>query len=404
MTEALVRISTYVDGTALARRLLLVRNTRALDGNAKVMNATKTPAIFALLLVLGSGTAWAQKKANPPQEDLGHFMDGHFAGWDHNHDGFIDLAEVDRKIEDHSVLAREAAVIVRLRQQLTAKGKPSRLSRQQVLALAKDKGFQKSADGIAKRLETIDRDLFLPSDPDLSTFHQGGLGDCWLLAAIAAEARRNPKAIRGMIHPLVTGGFQIAFANGQRLSVSPLTDAEMLMGASMDSRHGSWLAVLEKAFGIIRRQQAQKKDRKSGNASQIVPDETLNGGCPADIMPLLTGRQSAIFDLNKGVSLQKTHNLLVSELNKRRMVCINSEADKLPPGVGGGHCYAIFGYDARKRIVTIFNPWGNNFTPKGPAGLANGYPVKNGVFTVPLDQFQHVFTQLSYETGKPAGK
>ena len=69
-----------------------------------------------------------------------------------------------------------------------------------------------------KQLETIDRDLFLPTDPDLSTFNQGRLGDCYLLSTIAAEAHRSPKAVRGMIRPEVTGGFQVVFGNGQKIN------------------------------------------------------------------------------------------------------------------------------------------------------------------------------------------
>ena len=54
--------------------------------------------------------------------------------------------------------------------------------------------------------------------------------------------------------------------------------------------------------------------------------------------------------------------------------------------------------------MTIFNPWGNQFTPKGPPGLANGYPTQHGQFTVPLDRLMQFVTQLVYETDKPLGK
>ena len=41
------------------------------------------------------------------------------------------------------------------------------------------------------------------------------------------------------------------------------------------------------------------------------------------------------------------------------------------------------------------------FTPKGAPGPANGYPTQHGRFTVPLDQFHHIFTCVIYETDKP---
>ena len=73
-------------------------------------------------------------------------------------------------------------------------------------------------------------------------------------------------------------------------------------------------------------------------------------------------------------------------------------------GYNGGCAYAILGYDAKRQQVSIFNPWGNSFTPKGVSGPANGYPTQRGLFTVPLDQFQQVFTRVFYESDKPLAR
>ena len=71
-----------------------------------------------------------------------------------------------------------------------------------------------------------------------------------------------------MIHPLVTGGFQVAFGDGQKIPVSRLTDTELLLGDQLDSHHGSWLVVLEKAYGIVReRQRAKRKSRATAPPS-----------------------------------------------------------------------------------------------------------------------------------------
>ena len=377
----------------------------------------KILTILALLLAPGSRIASAQKPVNTPQEKeaLNQFIDEHFARWDRNHDGVLDLDEVDRKVEDHSVRGREAAVIFRIRQHLTAKGNQPRLSRQELLSLAKDRAFDKSVEATVKQLKTIDRELFLPTDPDLSTFHQGRLGDCYLLCTIAAQVHRSPKAIRDMIHPQVTGGFQVVFGDGQKILVAPLTDGELLLGAKMDSRHGSWLAVLEKAYGVIRERDRVKKSKKPANAGggvpvgspsggNLVPVETLGGGNPATIISLLTGRQTASLTLGKTARREQVHNLLADMTRKRRLICLTEHVDKSPPGIGNHHAYAILGYDIQRRQVSIFNPWGNNFTPKGSAGPANGYPTQHGLFTVPLDQFQQVFTRVFYESDKPLAK
>jgi hypothetical protein len=369
------------------------------------MRTIKTLTLLVLLLASGSRAAWAQKKADTQAKvPFDQFVEKHFDRWDHNHDGVLTLDEVDHKVEDHSVVGREAAAIFRIRERMTAKGNPPHLSQQQLLSLAKNRGFEKSVEATTKQLETINRELFLPTDPDLSTFHQGRLGDCYLLCTIAAQVHRNPKPIRDMIHPVVTGGFQVAFGNGQKIQVARLTDTELLLGARMDSRHGSWLAVFEKAYGVIRKNRQVKKSKKPADAVQVVPEETLNGGCPAEIISLLTGRQTSLMDLGKAARREPLHNLLADTTRKRRLICISAVIDKPPPGVIRGHCYAIFGYDVKQRRVNIFNPWGNDFTPKGASGMANGYPTKHGLFTVPLDQFQQVFTQVIYEIDKPLGK
>lgn len=368
----------------------------------------RIPIFLALLSASAASLALAQKPAatTKQQEPLSQFVDKHFARWDRNGDGTLDLEEVDRKVEDHNVQGREAAVIYQIRRHLTAKGNPPHISRQQLLTLTQDKAFEKSVDATVKRLQTIDRELFLPSDPELSTFHQGRLGDCYLLCTIAAQVHRNPKAVRDMIRPVVTGGFQVVFGDGQKIQVGRLTDTELLLGARLDSHHGSWLAVLEKAYGIIRRRGRQARGKYSAANGDSVPTGTLGGGSSGTIISLLTGHQAGSLKLGKSATREQVHNLLADMIKKRRLVCagVDMDKDKPPPGMGNHHAYAILGYDAKARQVTVFNPWGNNFTPKGAAGPANGYPTKLGMFTVPLDQFRLVFTRVAYETDKPLKK
>ena len=238
---------------------------------------------------------------------------------------------------------------------MTGKGKPSYLSHQQVLALAQDRAYEKAVDATAKQLGTIDRELFLASDPDLSTFHQGRLGDCYLLCTVGR--RRHSATVRKSRSP-----------------GSPTPNCSS--AAELDSHHGSWLLVLEKAYAIIRERQRAKK-KKAGNGPTIVPEDTLNGGYPGEIISLLTGQRSANLDVKKTTRRDQAHNMLVDRMRKRRLVCISAVVAKPPPGMITDHCYAIFGYDGKERKVTIFNPWGNQFTAKGPPGLANGYSIQN---------------------------
>lgn len=204
-----------------------------------------------------------------------------------------------------------------------------------------------------------------------------------------------------MIHPQVTGGFHVIFGDGQKIQVGPLSDSELLLGAKLDSRHGSWLAVLEKAYGIIRKREHAKKNDKG---SPVEPIETLNWGDSAVTISLLTGRHTDSLKLGTSSKIEQLHELLISVMKKRHLICTGTNHDKPPPGMGANHAYAVLGYDANQRHVTVFNPWGNSFTPKGPPGKANGFMTKNGMFTLPLDQFHSIFSDVVYETDRPLTK
>jgi hypothetical protein len=52
--------------------------------------------------------------------------------------------------------------------------------------------------------------------------------------------------------------------------------------------------------------------------------------------------------------------------------------------------------------VTIWNPHGNTFKPKGAQGLKNGYATSKGVFTMPVEEMVRVFRGLVYETDRKA--
>ena len=124
-----------------------------------------------------------------------------------------------------------------------------------------------------------------------------------------------------------------------------------------------------------------------------MPTESLGGGSCPPIIALLTGHLAESVRV-RNASSEHLHALLVDLNAKRRLMCLGlgDKDGKHPPGTGNHHAYGVFGYNSQQRRVTIFNPWGNNFTPKGPPGIANGYPTVNGLFTVPLDEFRQVFT------------
>ncbi|MGA2258105.1 MAG: hypothetical protein ABSG53_25855, partial [Thermoguttaceae bacterium] len=108
-----------------------------------------TPLLtFVLLLATGSqGVADAKPVVTQQEKEaaLVQFAENHFARWDHNCNGILELEEIDRQVENHSVRGREAAVVVCIRRHLASKDNQPRLSREELLALFRDRAFEKFA-------------------------------------------------------------------------------------------------------------------------------------------------------------------------------------------------------------------------------------------------------------------
>jgi len=66
--------------------------------------------------------------------------------------------------------------------------------------------------------------------------------------------------------------------------------------------------------------------------------------------------------------------------------------------LNGNHAYAVTGYDPKADRIALWNPHGQTFSPKGTPGLQNGYPTKEGRFTMPLTDFMQAFAGLAFET------
>ena len=70
------------------------------------------------------------------------------------------------------------------------------------------------------------------------------------------------------------------------------------------------------------------------------------------------------------------------------------------PGLGYGHAYAILDDSPKTDRVTLWNPWGNHFAPKGP-GAEHGFVTEHGLFQVPLATLYGQFSTVHLETTTP---
>jgi hypothetical protein len=242
-------------------------------------------------------------------------------------------------------------------------------------------------------------------------FHQGGMGDCYLLAVIGAFVYHNPQSVRAMIKPQTEGEFEVQFGDGKIAAVKPMTDAELIMGATEGRDHGIWLSVLEKAFAELHK---ETKEEKTGaeieDDEAVVTDFIGHGGYYSPVMALFTGHKTAgapmgrWFKQDPQSAVKKMDELLAKLTSEHRLMAVCTGGDKtkmLPKGIPHGHVLGVLEYNPASQMVRMFNPWGNHVKPAGPSGLVNGYPTQHGIFDVPLREFIQIFSGFSYETDTP---
>jgi hypothetical protein len=401
--------------------------------------------IFALAFGVGASRAHADPTPSPSPEQTANnsafteLFSQAFSKWDVNHDGRVDLKEITAALEDPKVHGIESAIAVMFhgrmqkneKEKLDAAFKDAKtnkdakqqrsaqqaederttegLTRAQALALANETKAEKELFKKALHIESINHELFAPGDPKMESFHQGGMGDCYLLCVVGAYVHRDPQAVRKMIQPQADGTFQVHFGDGQTVTVKPLTDAELIMGAKEGSTYGVWLSVLEKAYAHIAAEVKEKKTGEVVNADSEVTAHLIGrGGNSGPVIKLLTGHDiiSPPLDVwakqDPAGGLEKAHQLLVKITSEHRLMAMGTHGDvTLPKGIPHGHALSVFGYDKERRVVLVFNPWGNSLKPADPPGLVNGYPTTHGTFEVPLAEFVQIFWYFNCESKKP---
>jgi hypothetical protein len=291
------------------------------------------------------------------------------------------------------------------------------------------------------RIEKTDRSLFAGNlEPTIEHCHQGPLGDCFFVSVVGAAVKHDAAGLRKMIkeRPASEGsGYTVKFGTGREVTVSPLTDAEIAISSTTQDKGGDeglWLAVLEKAFGTSR-----LEDMPNRYETESATDAIAKGGNTATSIRLLTGhtterialkRRARMawmeqYDVNKRLLpppansrvvmqtveapeklAKKVREKVPAALKAGKIVATGTSEEKQPPGISGKHAYAVLAYDGNKDTLTLWNPHGNTFSPRGgkEPGLSSGYPTKAGVFELPVGEFVRIFNGVTIETEKEAGK
>jgi hypothetical protein len=272
------------------------------------------------------------------------------------------------------------------------------------------RGFEKRFKKFSNHLRTVPRIIFANDAPRLEGIHQGPLGDCWVLSAIGAAVHSHPMRLKKMILPQPDGSCIVEFPDGRTVRVNRLTDSQIALGSTAGDQ-GLWLNVLEQAFGQVRKRLVPKYRLAIGL-------DALNpGGDASRSISRLTGHAARTFHIRRKRAkafrpdlarrprlVARVRNIIQKGVARRHLICAATpKPGRSPKGIAHSHDYAVLDYHRDSDTITVWNPWGSKFEPKGPSGLRNGYAMVNGVFHMPVRDFTLTFGAIYFQTSRPKG-
>lgn len=239
--------------------------------------------------------------------------------------------------------------------------------------------------------QTNEKDIKTPEKPlpafvheanptqDITPFvgKQGNIGDCYVLTAISALAKSNPEAIRKMIVDNKNGTYSVLFPGEAPIVVPQTTRAEQL-AFNGPSREGTWVSVLEKAYGML----IERRKCDFG-----IPQVALNpGGFEHEVLADFTGK------MGESVLEPQLNKMTVPQLSARFAsltkaslpMCCSTSKENFDP-IHADHAYSIIGFDPKGTdggTLTLRNPWHND-------GRRYGHLI-----SISVKEFKNRFTRL----------
>ena len=397
--------------------------------------------------------AWTFVRAAQPQQQT-PFVTAvfrHWAAWDRDRDDRLSLEEIDAAVLDASITGDDAAAAGTLKLMARRKemkdialsrGYFERYSRQRLGkgALPTDEAAELQTIDILNQeraaarpgpVSLPDWDLHFAAGRyriaraaagwtgrfNLDHLRQGPLSDCFFLASVGSLLVHRPEQLKSLLTPLPDGTFRAGFPGQPRFVVRRPTDAELAI-SSVSADDGFWLPAMEKAFGEYR------KLKRGLDDDVEATDSISHGGRTGPTIDVLTGdsHKSIIVapsverrQAEAGKVLPQLRAELLAAMGDHRVMTVSvvapavdgaeridggtehGTAPRIPPGITRRHAYAIVSYDRSSDIVELWNPHGQDFTPKGEAGLEFGYPTEHGRFALPLVQAYTFCTNFTFE-------
>ncbi|MBI4534505.1 MAG: hypothetical protein HY711_11225 [Candidatus Melainabacteria bacterium] len=380
-------------------------------------------------------------KASSTSDNLGDQLRQTFSLVDQNQDGVVSKQEVNLSIQDSSFTGTSAQAVTALKWQFD-KLKDLHQDSQEGISLHDIEQFQELSqapnkerpanadEGLDRRVvkgveEAIDAtklsqrlsqgDLFAGKSPSESikpaAVQQGTTGDCYFMASVASFAATNPQTIAQMIHDdgINAQGkhtYTVTFPGGEApVTVEAPTAPELTLYGHA-TIHGTWPAVLEKAYGEYSRQHVgwfESAKPKDVPAAEIVGE----GGRSHNVLKLLTGKDytyhTTMFSNSESLHKQLSESFHPSTNGGSDhptpvTLAMTSATDPYGFGLKGPHEYSVVGYDPAKQEVTLRDPRGPGYEPRYDAGRGEVIPwmqgSERGTFIMSLSEVKETFGRI----------
>ncbi|MBI1830038.1 MAG: hypothetical protein HYR84_01145 [Planctomycetes bacterium] len=205
--------------------------------------------------------------------------------------------------------------------------------------------------------------LFGPNGPSYLDVHQGGVGDCWLMAGFAEVAARAPAYITNMFsyagtaveNGVTVGLYNVRFYDNQGTPRTVLVDTELPNGGGTYAHPVNgilWVALAEKAYA-----QANGAGYVTSGRAGSDSYAALAGGQATWALHAITGKSASSFSIDP--------NNIAAAWNAGKFIVLSSSTHPASQYIVGDsastHSYAVVGYNAwNGNPFTVYNPWGTD--------------------------------------------
>ena len=335
----------------------------------------------------------------------------HFNEWDKNGDGVLSKDEVFAAMGNSKVRGEVAAAITAISEGIrNDKHHLPPITKEYLLSSSPNKKllnsdgqaddedsnssgesfpFQAKYKNAIQKIRAASRELLPQGSPSFEATHQDAIGDCPFVSTVGAMVYRNPAAVKRLFTQSADGSTTVNLGNGQNIKITHITDSDIALFSSAGT-NGLWFTILEKAY---RRVVATKEHPDKSIYERFGSVETIE---------ILIGYKTEGFSLKKirgnPAQLSELRNELVAARKGNRLIQARTPPKTSVPAMTPSHAYAILGYDKKTDVCHVWNPHGNNFTPKGSDGLQNGYTTSRGEFDISLKDLIQIFDDVQIET------